>query len=52
MLRYRRVRPDREPLRRRLRKLAAVRVRAGYETLRRLLRREGWKINYKLTYLR
>jgi putative transposase len=50
MLRYRSVRPDREPLRRRPRELATVRVRAGYETLHLLLRREGWKINHKLTY--
>lgn len=50
MLRYRSVRPNREPLRRRLKELAAVRVRSGYETLHLLLRREGWKINHKLTY--
>lgn len=34
-------------MRRRLRELAAVRVRYGYRRLPVLLRREGWRINQK-----
>jgi putative transposase len=46
-VRYRSVRSDQAPLRRRLRKLASVRVRAGYRMLHVLLRREGWPVNHK-----
>ncbi len=37
-------------MRRRLRELAAVRVRYGYRRLHVLLRREGWPINHKRVY--
>lgn len=40
-------RPSQEPLRQRLRELAAARVHAGYEQLHAYLRREGWKVNHK-----
>lgn len=46
-IRYRSVRPSQEPLRRRLKELAGVRVRAGYQQLHVLLQREGWRINHK-----
>lgn len=39
-----------EPLRRRLREIAATHVRYGYRRLTVLLRREGWKINAKRVY--
>src|SRR3712207_7800222 len=38
---------DRAALRLRLRDLAAARVRSGDRRLHVLLRREGWRINYK-----
>jgi len=47
-VRYKSVRPPREPLRARLRELAAVRVSYGYRRLHILLRREGWGVNRKL----
>lgn len=50
MLRYRSVQPTQEPLKNRLKELAAVRVRAGYRQLHVLLRREGWATNHKRTY--
>jgi putative transposase len=46
-LRYKSRRPSQEPLRQRLRELAAARVRAGYEQLHVYLRREGWVVNHK-----
>lgn len=47
-LRYRsRPRPEEEPLKRRLRELAAARPRFGYRRLHVLLRREGVIINHK-----
>jgi putative transposase len=39
-----------EPLRRRLREIAATYVRYGYRRLTVLLRREGWKVNAKRVY--
>jgi len=39
-----------DELRMRLRDLAAVRVRYGYQRLHVLLRREGWKVNHKLVW--
>ena len=39
-----------EPLRRRLREIAATHVRYGYRRLTVLLQREGWKINAKRVY--
>jgi putative transposase len=38
---------DQPPLRRRIREIAAVRVRYGYRRVHPLLRREGWPINLK-----
>jgi putative transposase len=49
-VRYRSVRPDQAPLRRGLKELASVRVRAGYRLLHVLLRREGWPVNHKRVY--
>jgi putative transposase len=47
-LRYdRRVAPDEERLRQRLRELAAERRRFGYRRLHVLLQREGWRVNHK-----
>jgi putative transposase len=37
-------------LRKRLKQLASVRVRAGYKHLHVFLRREGWKVNHKRVY--
>ena len=48
--RYRSQAQDQAPLRRRLRELAAVRVRYGYRRLHVLLRREGWPVNHKRVY--
>ena len=39
-----------EPLRRRLREIAATYVRYGYRRLTVLLKREGWKIGAKRVY--
>jgi len=49
-LRYRSRRPPQDALRRRLRELAASRVRFGYRRLTVLLRREGWRVNPKRIY--
>jgi putative transposase len=49
-LRYKSTRESQEALRRRLRELAAVRVRFGYRRLTVLLKREGWKVNTKRVY--
>ena len=46
-VRYRSIRPSQEPLRQRLRELAAARVQAGCEQLHTYLQREGWKVNHK-----
>jgi putative transposase len=50
LVRYRSVKPSQEPLRRRLRELAASRVSWGYPRLTILLRREGWRVNHKRVY--
>ncbi len=50
LVRYQSRRPSQEPLRRRLRELASVRVHCGYQRLYIYLRREGWKINHKRVY--
>jgi len=47
---YRSRRAEQEPLRRRLRELAAVRVGAGYQLLHTLLKMEGWPVNHKRIY--
>ena len=49
-VRYRSVRPHQEALRKRLKELAGVRVRAGYKQLHVFLRREGWPVNHKRVY--
>jgi putative transposase len=49
-VRYRARRDPAEPLRARLRALAAERPRAGYRTLWRCLRREGHMVNHKRVY--
>jgi putative transposase len=49
-LRYESHRYPQEPLRMRLRELAAVRVRFGYRRLTVLLKREGWPVNAKRIY--
>jgi putative transposase len=49
-LRYRKRKGLQEPLRNRLRELAATHVRYGYRRLTVLLRREGWKVNAKRVY--
>lgn len=48
--RYESVKDPQEPLRIRLRDLAASRVRYGYRRLGILLRREGWAVNDKRVY--
>lgn len=47
---YRSVRPQQEPLRRRIREIAQVRVSYGHRRVHVLLRREGWKVNMKRVY--
>jgi len=47
---YKARRPTQEPLRTRLRELAAARVSYGYLRLHVLLKREGWKVNHKRVY--
>ena len=49
-LRYQSTRDRQDALRRRLRELAAVRVRFGYRRLTVLLKREGWRVNAKRVY--
>ena len=49
-VRYCSRRPTQEPLRLRLKELAAVRISYGYRRLHVLLRREGWEINHKRVY--
>jgi putative transposase len=44
---YRSVRPNQEPLRRRIREIAETHVRYGYRRIHILLRREGWPVNVK-----
>lgn len=49
-LRYVSVKEPEEPLRIRLRELAAARVRFGYRRLTVLLKRDGWEVNAKHIY--
>ena len=44
-LQYKSRKEKQEPLRRRLREIAATHVRYGYRRLTVLLKREGWKVN-------
>jgi putative transposase len=46
---YRHRRPEQASVRKRIRELAATRVRYGYRRIHVLLRREGWIINHKKT---
>lgn len=48
--RYRSRAQDQSLLRRRIREIAAVRIRYGYRRIHTLLRREGWRINIKRVY--
>ncbi len=48
--RYRGIAGDQAGLRQRIREIAAVRVRYGYQRIHVLLRREGWKVNHKRVY--
>jgi putative transposase len=48
--RYRAIRHDQAILRRRIREIAAARVRYGYFRIYIVLRREGLKINHKRDY--
>lgn len=47
---YKVTRDDQLALRSRIREIAAVRVRYGYQRIYVLLRREGWLINHKRVY--
>jgi len=49
-LRYQARRADDQPIRQRLRELAAVRRRFGYRRLGWLLVREGYRMNHKKMY--
>jgi hypothetical protein len=44
-VRYRSVRPNQGPLRRRIREIKSVRVSYGYRRVHVLLRWEGWRVN-------
>lgn len=49
-LRKRSTRDKQEYLRKRIREIAAIRVRYGYRRIHVLLKREGWQINHKRVY--
>jgi putative transposase len=49
-VRYRSQRARYDPLRARIREIAAARVSWGYRQVHTLLRREGWVVNHKLVY--
>ena len=46
-VRYVSQKPEQPVLRARIRELAAIRIKAGYQTIWALLRREGWQVNKK-----
>jgi putative transposase len=48
--RYRSIARDQTALRKRIRDLAAVRVRYGYRRLHVWLQREGWQVHHKRVY--
>jgi putative transposase len=50
LYRYRSCRPECISVRTRIEQIAAVKRRYGYRRIHVLLRREGWRINRKLTY--
>ena len=45
--RYKSIRDDQVPLRKRIKEIAEARVRYGYRRIHVLLRREGWAVNVK-----
>lgn len=47
LIRYQPRADDQAALRMRIREIAAVRVRYGYQRIQVLLRREGWLVNHK-----
>ena len=47
---YQPIRPTDAALRKRIKDLAAVRIRYGYQRIYILLRREGWHVNHKKVY--
>jgi len=47
---YRSRRRDQTPLLTRIKEIAAIRVRYGYQRIHVLLRREGWQVNHKRVY--
>lgn len=47
VLRYKSIRDDQAPLRKRIKEIAEVQVRYGYRRIHILLRREGWPVNVK-----
>ncbi len=49
-VRYQSIKAPREPLRVRVREIAAARVSYGHRQVHTLLRREGWPVNHKLVY--
>lgn len=50
MVRYLSVARDQAYITKRIREIAAIRVRYGYRRIHTLLRREGWKVNPKRVY--
>jgi putative transposase len=47
---YRSIKVDDPALRQRIRQIAEVRVRYGYQRIHVLLKREGWQVNHKRVY--
>jgi len=47
---YRSRKAEQEPLRKRIKKIASVRVRCGYRRIHTLLQQEGWLVNHKRVY--
>lgn len=47
MINYRCIKVDDPVLRARIKEIAGIRIRYGYERITALLRREGWKVNRK-----
>jgi len=47
---YRSIKVDDPILRQRIREIAQVRIRYGYQRIHVLLRREGWQVNHKRVY--
>ena len=47
---YRSRKAEQAPLRKRIKEVAAIRVRYGYRRIHTLLQREGWAVNHKRVY--